>query len=990
MFVAMMFVQTPAMASSNAVLTNNGFNTKSTDYQSDSQFSSGKTATVSNNIGKSNLNGNAQVTSVPEKVVTYNSSGSLIEMNSSYVNPGQYINISVQTSQLNNFRFNNSFIYSLKSPIGQEPFNSSAIYLSNTTVGNTPLTTTWEGQNLTGQLMYNSSSYSQYYGVNILNVVNSSYSATTEKVIWDTKGFTTTKISYSSTDNTSLPSSCTTTCISKEINTLNTSHTIFLTMLQPNMTYYYRLYGVDIFNRVINSSIYSFKTPVVSTGIPYITSNTIQLTVTNNTIKDIQFNPNIGSDYVIYFNTKKSLVDSSVPSSAGSFPVLDSGKQYYFKLVLRNQNNPSLNTTYDNGGMFYSFFTQQDAVTLTMADLTNPLTFNATTSQKTIQFATDVETNASVLYSTDPNFVTNVQTIGFDNMSLSHIFTINVTSGARYYFKLNVTDGMNYYTIIKSNSVKSQNFGITTLATYQLGFYSFTTPVNSSQDIETSYFLFIFEIPTYPAVLGHWQLSVFLNQTPILNSDVASASVNPFNNLFPSYSTFLVNDSIEFNPKVTLIQRGTLVNGTGTFPVWKIAANGDIYSPTDNLTFIGSLKYSTSTQPINVSDWGSAGSEYRSSAYINLYYSDNLISSSATNIISAFNLYNTISNPNGFKINSSLIPSLNPNIDNILSITIPAMDIYGNVSASLGLVMPHSGVTGFTQVQQTIRSLNVKYKLEVTNHTGKSSGVLTSSNFVGSATVYPLQYVNIESAYPNSNVSNFLKIPGQAIHLNLSVTLNNVEQNILVLTRENYTWYWHRDSLDSSLQKGNYTVKLLWTGLDGSSRSLVATSGSVYGTSPSEFSTFFILRVSYTIKDLTANITVLPENIVTLRFKVVVPETGVAWDRDLNIITSKDIKCVFDQVTGEYSVNITAPALSGSKSQIEQVTLKSSVSGVTFENSTLTYMVSSKLSSQTLSNGNTKSNVDVRISLIGFGYIGIAVIAVVAYAGVIFYFIRRK
>ena len=342
-------------------------------------------------------------------------------------------------------------------------------------------------------------------------------------------------------------------------------------------------------------------------------------------------------------------------------------------------------------------------------------------------------------------------------------------------------------------------------------------------------------------------------------------------------------------------------------------------------------------------------------------------------------------------INKSLITNYNANFDNIISVSIPAMDVYGNVSIDLGLVMPHSGITSFTQVQKDIKTLNVKYRLEVTKSTGESSYVLTSSNFVGSATIYPLQYVNIESTYPNTNVSNFLKIPGQAIHLNLSVTLKGVEQNIFDLTRQNYTWYWIRNSLDSSLQIGSYAIKLLWTGLDGSARSVVATSGTVYNSVPTEFSKSLELTVSYTIEDLTTNITVLSGQKVTLKFKVVVPSTGVAWDRDLNVETTSGDQSAYNPVGGEYSVTITAPALSSSNSQVETVTLQSN--SATFINSTLTYMVVSKLSTSTQTAAHaplTDSKVNVHISLIGIGYIAIAIVAVVVYAGGVFYFMRRK
>ena len=243
-----------------------------------------------------------------------------------------------------------------------------------------------------------------------------------------------------------------------------------------------------------------------------------------------------------------------------------------------------------------------------------------------------------------------------------------------------------------------------------------------------------------------------------------------------------------------------------------------------------------------------------------------------------------------------------------------------------------------------------------------------------------------------TNVSNQINLPGQNIHLNLSVTLNNQPQNIFEFSRLGYTWFWYRSTLDSSLQKGNYTVQLLWTGLDGSSRGIVAEGNSVYSSNPIEFSNWFTLGVSFTIKDLTANMTVLPGSIVTLRFKAIVPSTGIAWDQDLSIsLVSTNTKCTFDTVTGEYRVTVTAPTLS--KSENQQIETLHVTGSVPFANNTLTYFVSSNpvISSNTGSGkAITISDVNVHVSLIGFGYIGLALVGTAVYAASIIYFIRRK
>ncbi len=994
MFVTMMFVQTPAIAGNSAVLINNASNAKSTDYQSGNQFSSGNTQSATTNLGKSNLNGISQASSVNTNVVGYNQSGTVIEMNSSYVYPKQSLSFTVNSSQINNFIYNNSFSYSVKNQYGQTIYPlSSGITLTNslsTTSTNTPISDTWNGQTLNGQIAYSSNSSSQLYAVNVSNVLNTPKSPSIQEITWNSYGNTTSIVSYkengaSSWTNTS-------------IDAFTSIHKISLVHLNPDMVYLYQVSGHDFFGRYVNSTVKSFTTSP-TTGAPYVNS-TIIYTITDNSAY-ISFNTTLSSNGTVYWAPTPTGVGStfSLPTSetglkiyhTAFLPNLSPGKIYYFEIVMSNLTIPSYYSVDNNNGVFYSFITAPLSGSFSISNYQH--SFNTTSSQATITFNTNTNVTARVLYSLDPNFLISLNT-SFDSLNTTHKFVINMFGATNYYIRLELSNttliGPTTYDFTFANQYdKNNNNNIP---------FSFITNRLTSQDNESSLFTIILEMPTYPAVLGNYQFQFYLSQKQYLSPYTITA------NKTLATSAFIVNDTLVFNPSNILVQEGTFTNATGTYPIW-VTSNTLTYSPTDVVSFIGKLHYSTSTNPINNSLWTNG---YIPTGFVNLYFNNQKI------LTGSNSLFNIHSSP--LNISSSFYSGLDVNTYMIMNITIPAIDIYGNVSIELNYNIPHltsftlpnGGQTGdYDNAQNLSLSLNVRYRLMETATTGQHNFQLTQTNFVSSATLVPMRYENNTITYPQStilnaikgftytsftNVSNQINLPGQNIHLNLSVTLNNQPQNIFEFSRLGYTWFWYRSTLDSSLQKGNYTVQLLWTGLDGSSRGIVAEGNSVYSSNPIEFSNWFTLGVSFTIKDLTANMTVLPGSIVTLRFKAIVPSTGIAWDQDLSIsLVSTNTKCTFDTVTGEYRVTVTAPTLS--KSENQQIETLHVTGSVPFANNTLTYFVSSNpvISSNTGSGkAITISDVNVHVSLIGFGYIGLALVGTAVYAASIIYFIRRK
>ena len=568
--------------------------------------------------------------------------------------------------------------------------------------------------------------------------------------------------------------------------------------------------------------------------------------------------------------------------------------------------------------------------------------------------------------------MSNVKITSFDNLNTTHSFTINVSGATKYFYKLNITtDGINFNTIIASNLLTtSPTVQFLTLSTNSPAFFTFQTSKLANQDINIDLMTFIFEIPTYPAVLGTWQLLLSINKTDTI-------SHLPLPQLTNIPITFLVNDSLVFNLNSTYIERGTFTNDTGTFPLWMKSVQ-NTYSPTDNLIFIGQIAYSTSPNTyIN-------NSLVSTTCSVNLIFNYETISAGITKItdISSAETSSTL----GLYVNSSILAGLDPNYFKVINVQIPAKDVYGNVSVQMALNFPRSQsfeLTGYVQTS-IARFLDVRYRLGFTNTTGQGTYSLTTTNFVGSATIFPYQYINVTNVYPTGNVSNFIQLPGSQINLTLQVTFGNLNENIFEFARRNYTWYWSRPVLESTLPQGNYSVNLLWTGSDGSARGQIVTLSTVYSSQPTLFTFSFSFTVSFALKDMTANMSVVGNSLITLRFKIIVPTTGAAWDQNLGAIVDGN-NATFDPVTAEYSINITSASQNGQ--QNVTVTFGKGQTGQ------ISYLVNPNgvyLSSSGASLVNTVSIKNEHVSLTDLGILGVAIIATIVYAAFVFLSSKRR
>ena len=964
MFVTMMFVQTPAtmIVGTNASLIKNESDTNMNGYQKDNQVSF-QPSSADSSLNTNNLNTIAKISSLSSDLGTYNESGTIIQANKTYYQPGQFVDLNVNSSQISLYNYTNSYSYNLQAQDGQVYFNSTNNPITNST-DYTPVNVSQNG--LYGNLQQNATSISGIYGINvsISSIQATAVNQTTEKITWTTFGNTTSIVDYGTTNNTWIGT--------QTVDGFTTVHEVILHNLISNTTYFYRVRGVDYFGREISGYPSSTFQTIILPTVPTITfdpASSLVSQVTSTTAR-ISFSSSMIVKGTVNYGPTRATVSTygstnsnnngtalTVDLSSGIHP----GTQYFFELVATNGSTVFVD---NNNGYYYSFTTKPSIYSVNVGP---SVSFNTTTSQATISFWTNNKANASVWYSMDPYFRSvNVLKTNYDNENIYHNFSFLINPAARYFYVIKVFNTTilqaDAYTLISNyDTINHPSF---------FNYYSFTAPKAASQDVNLALFHFVFELPKYPAILGQYRFTLTINQ--VKNPGTTANSL-----LKPFIVDLIVNDTIVFTPSKVLVQRGTYTNETGTFPIW-MQEKESTYSPTDNLVFIGKLAYNSSpTAYINPSEAPITG-------LVNLYFNNKMVSAGSNDIYQA--------PADNLNINASLYNGLaDQSYLQFINVHIPAKDIYGSVDVQMGVKFSKiSAFTGYTQLSNFSQSLWVSYKLEVTSSTGASQYYLTTPNLVGSATVLPVASTPIQQNYPTGNQSNVLAIPGSELNLSLSVVFNGTNQNIFQFTRQNYTWYWYRKSLESSLPTGDYTLKLQWNNINGSTR-IVATANSVYSGTQVEFSKKLTFLVSFTVLDLTTNKTVTPGSLVNLRFKIVVPQTNIAWDKDLGVtVDSKPAS--FDTVTGEYNITLTASTSTGSQTATVAITGTQAPSK-DLVSKTLTYIVSEQVSvsvSSGASTVNTNSYSEKQISLIGFGFFGVALVGTVAYGAFILFSLRRK
>lgn len=888
----------------------------------------------------------------------YNGNTTQVYLNTSHVQPGEVLGLTVNSTEWSMDNHNNTYRYQIASPTAQRPVNSSMINPTNNSVGTASEVSSWEGQNLTSTYQHNLTSYYVYPTdltlTKIEDVANSTQGFTTAKVEWKTAGKANSSVVY----GTAVDSLTETE--SSAIYT--TTHVIYLTNLFPNTTYYYNITSVDIFGNSLTNGTFSVTTPEVTEGYAYIQNVTISGVGVNTATVDFDTSlPANGS--LVYSKSRNTLLtggtveftgDTTIGHTVGLGP-LDQGTTYFFYLNVSIGDNE---TVENNAGIYFQFTTTTDGVVAPDLSTAVSVQANYNSTHAKVEFNTTANIyniSTIVSYATTPYFTSPKSTTRLVNTT-THVHYIPILQATHYYFRI----------ILDNNAAGSgaQQWVINDQSSY----YQFETQPRKTVLTNEGLVELGIEIPTYPAVLGVWQftLTVQLNETD-----------DDLTNTTKTYvATFIVNNTLSFNLQTTLVQRGTWANDTDMYNNWvrdDAMDESSIYSPGDHVGFVGNLLYQNSGVDINRSNieyWGQ----------VRLYYEGEKIGSDGIIIDLP---------PSSLGINQSHITNIDTNLSSLFEFTLPDIDLFGQVTVEFRVLFPSEtsyGGSGYTQVTEMF-NITVKYRLAVTERTGEADYSLTDTNVHGSATILPYHWHDL-SAFTDNNVSNVLEIPGDQVQVDVIVQLGATNVELFQVEKANYTYYWYRDRLESSVATGSYALTLNWT----AGRINVALAENVYGSAnPTAFTYNFTVDKILSIKDLTGKNVVNPGTTAIVRFKVVVNGTQVAWDQQVAGLTATPDSGItlagtieYKEVTGEYQLQITV----GESTSSGNYTINISGGGVL--DGDLTVVVMEEPTETTEDTALTETTTEKPISLTDWGLMGLTGLGAVVYIGVVVVFFRRK
>ncbi|MEW5907632.1 MAG: fibronectin type III domain-containing protein [Patescibacteria group bacterium] len=258
--------------------------------------------------------------------------------------------------------------------------------------------------------------------------------STWASIVWTTDEISNSVVEYGLTTSYGLTST---------VNTMVTSHSVTLTGLTPNTTYYFRVKSTDIASNTVTSSGSSF----VTTQGPIISSVTAE-SVTDNTAS-IVWNTTTDSSSWVYYSTSASFTSSSTEgtntlvgtSTAGYYQHrvtltgLTKNTTYYYYVKSTDANSDTATDT--NGGNYYTFTTTYDNQPPVISDITVPVrAYNALV----VTWNTDENANTRLYYDT----VSHVDCSGYSNSStldtnltISHAAAITSLIGeTAYYYRV--------------------------------------------------------------------------------------------------------------------------------------------------------------------------------------------------------------------------------------------------------------------------------------------------------------------------------------------------------------------------------------------------------------------------------------------------------------------------------------------------------------------------------------------------------------------------
>ncbi|MBU3964591.1 fibronectin type III domain-containing protein [Patescibacteria group bacterium] len=249
-------------------------------------------------------------------------------------------------------------------------------------------------------------------------------------ITWDTDEDATSQAEYSL--NSDLSSSTATT----EITNLRQQHSVIVSGLTSDTTYYYRVISKDAYNNSATSSISSFDT----TGAKEDSTAPVISSVSSGSITLISaviiWTTNENSNSIVDYGTTVSLgsmagqITDSATSHSVSLVGLDSGTLYYYQV--RSQDSSGNIGTDNNSGSYYTF--------TTTADTTGPVISSVTAStisdtSATITWNTDELSTSQVVYGVSTTY--GSQTTEDSTLTYQHSVTVTgLERETTYYYKV--------------------------------------------------------------------------------------------------------------------------------------------------------------------------------------------------------------------------------------------------------------------------------------------------------------------------------------------------------------------------------------------------------------------------------------------------------------------------------------------------------------------------------------------------------------------------
>ncbi|MCF6276951.1 MAG: fibronectin type III domain-containing protein [Candidatus Magasanikbacteria bacterium] len=284
----------------------------------------------------------------------------------------------------------------------------------------------------------------------ITNVTTSTLSTQSVVIVWDTDELSDSTITYSTTPATFTTSVGVSTMVDS-VSASGDQHSVAITGLTPNTTYYYQAKSVDpsgnIGTEVNGGDGYSFTT-VDGPSISAVTTKTVL-----NTNATITWNTDQSSNTSIFYSTNSDLseateltVSESVTEHTANVTGLVAATTYYYYVV-------SGVAVDNNGGSYYSFTTSNDTVAPVLTAIT---AIGVTDDDAVITWTSNEGATSQVQYGVATGVYDTI-TIENSNLNTNHAVTLTgLTVDTPYFYIVVSTDG-------SGNTSTSTEYTFTTL-----------------------------------------------------------------------------------------------------------------------------------------------------------------------------------------------------------------------------------------------------------------------------------------------------------------------------------------------------------------------------------------------------------------------------------------------------------------------------------------------------------------------------------------------